>query len=165
MRDVLAVRTPLDGVIIGFASGAGFIFLETFFQYVPDTIAKAIEATKVPTAGLLSGLLLMIFRVVGGLGGHMAWAAIGGYFVGLVAARRVGWHLLPVVWIGLAAVHGLFDTVLSYEWWGYQVLGVISGLVILLASFIYFLFCLLKALQLEPELSVSAPSAFAVAAR
>jgi RsiW-degrading membrane proteinase PrsW (M82 family) len=45
----LAVLDPLDGILIGVASGFGFAFAETVFQYVPGTVADSTQTV----AGLL----------------------------------------------------------------------------------------------------------------
>jgi len=151
--DWFAVRTPLDGILIGLASGAGFTVMETFFLYVPGTTAQVIKQTNVETAGLLGGLALMIFRVMDGFGGHMAWTATNGYFIGLAYVRRAAWPLLFAVgWLSTGALHALWDTAaFGAARIGGFVLYVLC--VIFFVGFIYFLACLLKARQLEPELA------------
>jgi RsiW-degrading membrane proteinase PrsW (M82 family) len=151
--DYFAVRTPLDGILIGLASGAGFTVMETFFLYVPGTTAQLIKQTNVETAGLLGGLALMIFRVMDGFGGHMAWTATNGYFIGLAYVRRGAWPLLFAVgWLSTGALHALWDTAaFGAARIGGFVLYVLC--VIFFVGFIYFLACLLKARQLEPELA------------
>jgi RsiW-degrading membrane proteinase PrsW (M82 family) len=151
--DWFAVRTPLDGILVGLASGGGFTIMETFFLYVPATTAEMIKQTNMETAGLLGGLALMIFRVMDGFGGHMAWSATNGYFIGLAYVRRAAWPLLLAVgWLSTGALHALWDTAAFGA-------GRLGGLVfyvlcvIFFVGFMYFLACLLKARQLEPELA------------
>jgi RsiW-degrading membrane proteinase PrsW (M82 family) len=150
--DRFAVRTPLDGILIGLASGAGFTIMETFFLYVPRFTAQVIKQTDVETAGLLGGLALMIFRVMDGFGGHMAWTATNGYFIGLAYVHPTAWPLLlAVAWLSTGALHALWDTVA----FGAEHVGggfvLYAFCVIFFVSFLYFLACLLRAMQLEPE--------------
>jgi RsiW-degrading membrane proteinase PrsW (M82 family) len=67
------VAEPLDGMFIGAASGLGFSFQETVFQYAPR-------------AGLGGGETLFM-RVLSELFGHVGWSAILGYFIGLAVLR------------------------------------------------------------------------------
>ena len=80
----IAVQGPVDGLLMGAAAGAGFIMIETMTMYVPRTV----EAFKSPDHGLLVGMTLMIPRVIKGIIGHMAYAGIFGYFVGLAATHN-----------------------------------------------------------------------------
>ena len=79
-------------------------------------------------------------------GGHVAWTAIGGYFIGLVGMRPDTARLLPIVWVSLATLHGLWDSAAAVP--SFSLLGGVY-----LVSFIYFIACLLKALQLEAQRS------------
>ena len=146
LADRLAVRTPLDGVMIGLASGAGFVINETFFEYVPNITAKVAESTNNPFAGLLFGLMLMIPRTLQSFAGHMGWAAIFGYFVGLGMVRRQNrLALFGIGFLSTAVIHGLWNSV-----------GMITPLLsygVAALGFLYFLACLLKARQMEPQLT------------
>lgn len=48
----LAVLDPLDGILIGVASGFGFAFAETVFQYVPKTVVDSNQT--------VAGLMLLL---------------------------------------------------------------------------------------------------------
>src|SRR5205085_2201216 len=83
MSDILgalAIRGPLDGLLMGFAAGAAFILVETLYQYVPNQIVNMQKAANNDIwAGYLFGIGLLIPRVLQGVAGHMAWAGIFGY--------------------------------------------------------------------------------------
>jgi RsiW-degrading membrane proteinase PrsW (M82 family) len=58
------------------------------------------------------GLLQILFRSIVDLGGHMAYAGIFGYFIGLAVMRRgAAPRLLLLGWISAAALHGVWDAI------------------------------------------------------
>ncbi len=106
----VGVRTPLDGILLGAASGIGFAFVETMYQYVPQAMEQA-GASGGKGLAMYAGLTLMIPRLLGTLFGHMAYAGYFGYFVGLAALRVLPtWRVLLVGWLSAATLHGLWDT-------------------------------------------------------
>ena len=107
--DWLKVQTPLEGILIGMAAGAAFIFIETLYQYVPDTI-EAVTKAGGEGFGIAAGFALMLPRVLNGVVGHMCWGGISGYFIGLAALYpRSIVKLLAVGWLVPAVLHGLWD--------------------------------------------------------
>src|SRR5262245_11266543 len=88
--DFFAVRTPLDAMLVGLASGAGFVVIETFLEYVPRIIRTAAQRSDEAT-GLLAGLYLVIPRTLQSMAGHTGWSATFGYFIGLAVVRRASW--------------------------------------------------------------------------
>ncbi|KAA2234957.1 PrsW family intramembrane metalloprotease [Salinarimonas soli] len=142
--DGLAVRTPLDGVLVGLACGAAFIAMETFFEYYTNQIQRVSRATSSDSLGFLFGLQLLIPRTLQSLSGHMGWSAIMGYFVGLAFARRR--MLVPLIlggWLAASLVHGLWNSVGHVSPVLYYAVAVFG--------FVLFLACLMKAKQLEPS--------------
>ncbi|TDR93961.1 PrsW family intramembrane metalloprotease [Enterovirga rhinocerotis] len=136
----LALQGPLDGLLMGVAAGAGFIAFETMAQYVPMEAAKARGNEAL---GLLHALLLMLPRVLNGLVGHMAYAGIFGYFIGLaVTHRRSLWTLLAIGWVLPSVLHAFWNS--SYHLMGTWGFYASAGL-----TLFFFLACLLKAKQLE----------------
>ncbi|MDB5589671.1 PrsW family intramembrane metalloprotease [Enterovirga sp.] len=135
----IAVQGPMDGLLMGAAAGAGFIMIETMTMYVPRTV----KAFKDPEMGLLVGMSLMIPRVIKGVIGHMAYAGIFGYFIGLAATHSR--HAVRLVLIGL-----LLSATLHAFWNSASDLHPTYG-PYLSAALITFVFfgCLLKARQLE----------------
>ena len=46
-KSKLAVREPLDGILLGAASGLGFTLLETLGQYVPNLVQQSIDTIRI----------------------------------------------------------------------------------------------------------------------
>ncbi|HEY4980740.1 MAG TPA: PrsW family intramembrane metalloprotease [Pseudolabrys sp.] len=140
--DWFRVSTPLEGIMFGLAAGAGFIIVETLGQYVPKHVG---DITKVAGEGfgLAEGFALMVPRVLQGVIGHMAWAGIFGYFIGLVARYPGSMiKLLTIGWLVAAVLHTLWDAAaVSNSVTGLWVDGAITLFV--------FVGCFLKAKQLE----------------
>jgi RsiW-degrading membrane proteinase PrsW (M82 family) len=105
----LGIRTPLEGILLGAASGLGFSLFETLSQYVPNLMHQVAARADHGTA-LYAGLTLLIPRLLGNMFGHMAYSGYFGYFVGLAALRVVPWwKALAVGWVTTAAIHALWD--------------------------------------------------------
>lgn len=120
----IALRGPLDGLLMGCAAGAAFILLETLLQYVPGLVQNVLKASA--AKGSLDkndialaysvGLQLVIPRVLQGVTGHMAWAGIFGYFIGLAAIYPQALKkLLLLGYLIPAVMHGLWDSVSAAE--------------------------------------------------
>ena len=139
--DWLRVSTPLEGIMLGLAAGAGFIFVETLFQYVPNTVA-AVTKTSGAGSGFANGFALLFPRVLQGVIGHMAWAGISGYFIGLVARYPGSMiKLLAIGWLVPATLHALWNSSSYLGGIGQWISGAITLFV--------FVGCFLKAKQLE----------------
>lgn len=142
----LALRTPLDGLLIGVASGAGFILMETLFEYFDRFSALAAKDTGNAAFGALYGLQLVIPRTLQSISGHMGWSGILGYFIGLALIRRsMMWQLALGGWLVVSLLHGLWNSVGAISPW--------LGYVVAFATVILFISCLLKARQLEGVLT------------
>ncbi|HWG03714.1 MAG TPA: PrsW family glutamic-type intramembrane protease, partial [Beijerinckiaceae bacterium] len=103
----LALRGPLDGMLMGFAAGAAFIVDETLGEYVPNQIERVLANSHDQGLALFAGIELLIPRILQGVSGHMAWAAIFGYFIGLAAKYPRRWIQLVAIGYATAAVlHG-----------------------------------------------------------
>lgn len=140
----LALQGPVDGLLMGVAAGAAFILAETLWQYVPNEVAAAMKRSQ-NNAGLslLSGFLLLLPRVLNGVIGHMAWAGIFGYFIGLAVTHpRSLWKLLAVGWLLSSVLHAFWNS-------GYWLIGQSAFWVSGLLTAFFFLACILKAKQLE----------------
>ncbi len=139
--DWLKVKTPLEGILIGMAAGAAFIFIETLYQYVPDTI-EAVTKAGGEGLGIAAGFALMLPRVLNGVVGHMCWGGISGYFIGLAALYpRSIVKLLAVGWLVPAVLHGLWDAASE--------LGPIGMWISAALSLAVLIPCFLKAKQLD----------------
>jgi hypothetical protein len=145
LHELLRLRDPLDGMMIGIASGLTFTLLENMSQYIPEA-GRAAQQQGGHDTQVLSELLLLIPRSLDSIIAHFAWAGISGYFIGLIVLRPQGWPLLLALgWLVPAFLHGAFDGLLTsnLDWW---------VLPLDLVSFILFLACLLKARQLHMAL-------------
>jgi len=104
---------PLDGLMIGAASGLGFTLVETLLEYVPEAVAHANEVNGA-IAGAFVGVELEIPRLLGAITGHMAWAGYVGYAIGAAAITSdVGrrWKLVLGAYFVAALLHASWDTV------------------------------------------------------
>ena len=119
---------------MGLAAGASFIFIETLFQYVPQAYNGA--------DGYAGGFALLIPRMLQGFTGHMGWAAISGYFIGMAARYpRSMVKLLAVGWLVPAVLHGFWNSASQIGTWASWVSTALS--------LFLFIGCFLKAKQLE----------------
>lgn len=110
-----ALTGPLDGVVMGMFAGAGFIFAETAFEYVPRTYVEIANQTGSQDVGFMAGLSLLLPRVFGGITGHMGYSSIFGYFIGLAVIRPRRWKkLLAIGWLGAALVHAIWNSFGSF---------------------------------------------------
>jgi RsiW-degrading membrane proteinase PrsW (M82 family) len=145
----LGIHAPIDGVLMGIASGGAFTLIETLEQYVPRIMSDiATQLSKITVSpeqtdlfhqmAELStfslGFLLLMPRILGALIGHMSYALVFGYFIGLAAFHRSRvLVLLAVGWLTAAAMHGIWDASGNIDQTLY--IGVASFLV----SFAYFI--------------------------
>ncbi len=133
-RDHLFIKGrmhPLVAVVIGVASAVGFILVETLLGYVPMLQQQT---------NSLMGMMLLIPRLLTGICGHVAWAGIFAYFIGL--SRFYKWRgallLLFFGWVVSASLHGLWNAC-------QQVNIPITGAVVALTAFVMFVAYLYKA--------------------
>lgn len=139
LYDALTVKSPLDGLLFGVAAGAMFILIETGLEY---SGGKIIQSKGDPGAIIL-GLLLVVPRTMGGVIGHMAYAGITGYFIGLAVMRPSmnRYKLILGGWLAASTIHAIWNT------------STAGGTVLLLVSAVLaallFVSCLLKARQLN----------------
>jgi RsiW-degrading membrane proteinase PrsW (M82 family) len=149
----LALRGPLDGLLMGFAGGAVFILKETLGQYVPNMIDKIVASQHDQALALLLGLELVIPRVLQGVSGHMAWAGIFGYFIGLAVRYPAHWIKLTLTgWCTVAVLHALWDTsdkLPSLNALGESSLPDFWSVILSVVTVIVFVACLVKAKQLD----------------
>jgi RsiW-degrading membrane proteinase PrsW (M82 family) len=97
----IKVADPLDGILLGAASGLGFTLVETLGRYVPAQVAHCSS---------LEGLQLLLPRTIGSLVGHMAYSGYFGYFIGLSALRpERKWKTLLVGYLSAAALHTFWN--------------------------------------------------------
>jgi len=99
---------PLDGIVMGVASGCGFFIAETLVQYVPGVMKQV----KYPGAQAFDGLVLLLGRGLPDIAEHSAWAGLFGYFIGLAVLRPgMAYVLIPLGWLSAAALHAGWDAI------------------------------------------------------
>ena len=136
--DALVIRGPLDGLLMGIVGGAMFIFLETGFEYFPNQFAQNASPET-----LLSGLMLLLPRTISGAVGHMGWAGIFGYFIGLWVIRPATWKYMLYAWIGVSLLHAGWNTSSYFDLLKPLTVG---------ATAVMLVACLLKARQINMNL-------------
>jgi RsiW-degrading membrane proteinase PrsW (M82 family) len=100
------LREPLDGIVLGAASGSGFFIYETLAQYVP----MAIDHGKNHSDSSFDGLVLLLARGLPELTAHSAYTGLFGYFIGLSVLRPgMAVFLIPLGWLTAAVLHGAWD--------------------------------------------------------
>jgi len=100
------LREPLDGIVLGAASGSGFFIYETLVQYVPQVIGD----TKYPGDRAFDGLVELLARGLPELTAHSAYSGLFGYFIGLAVLRPgMAVFLIPLGWLSAAILHGAWD--------------------------------------------------------
>ncbi len=139
-----ALDGPVDGLLYGVAAGGAFILVETLFQYVPGEITRQAQQNSGNQAiGVLFGIMLLLPRVLNGVVGHMAYAGVFGYFIGLAVSHpRSIVKLLALGWVVAAVLHGFWNS-------SQELLGVWGIYVSAAITLFLFVSCILKAKQLE----------------
>jgi RsiW-degrading membrane proteinase PrsW (M82 family) len=100
------LREPLDGIVLGAASGSGFFIYETLVQYVPMVIDNA----KYPADKSFDGLVELLAYGLPELSAHSAYTGFFGYFIGLSVLRPgMAVFLIPLGWLSAAVLHGAWD--------------------------------------------------------
>jgi RsiW-degrading membrane proteinase PrsW (M82 family) len=136
----LRVAEPVDGILIGIASGIGFTLNETLTQYVPQQIVYAqYHLVSEAVAGQL-----LIPRVLQNIAGHAAWAGIFGYYIGLSSMRPANAKRLVLTGLVLVALlHGAWDTP------G----GMLMSLIVAITTYAFLVGVVMKARELSPNRS------------
>ncbi len=141
-REQIGVWEPLDGILLGAASGLGFTLLETLGEYVPNIIAETSVQFGADAAELV-GIHLLIPRIVGSFFGHMAYSGIFGYYIGLgVLKPKRGWQLVSMGLLLSSVIHALWNTSGTFGALGLPIAGIMAYLMLIGA--------IRKAKQLSP---------------
>ncbi len=126
-RSRFGISEPLDGILIGAASAIGFMLTETLGLYVPSIVQSVANQAASPEIAELTGLQLLIPRVLGSVAGHMAYSGYFGYFIGLsVLKPSLRWQILTIGYLSSAFLHALWNTSALVSFWMLAVVGGIS---------------------------------------
>jgi RsiW-degrading membrane proteinase PrsW (M82 family) len=147
----IGLYEPLDGIVLGVASGSGFFVRETLGQYVPNTMGDAQDAGT----QAFDGLVLLLSRGLPHLADHSAWSGLFGYFIGLAVLRPDrAMFLLPLGWLSAAALHASWDGIGTVTDSGVVIL---SFLILLgLLSYALLAGAIFKAREISPRAAVAA---------
>jgi len=137
-RSRVGISEPLDGILIGAASAIGFTLTETLGLYVPSIVQSVANQAGSPEIAELTGLQLLIPRVLGSVAGHMAYSGYFGYFIGLsVLKPSLRWQILIIGYLSSALLHALWNTSALVS---FGLLGIVGGL-----SYAFLVAAILKA--------------------
>ena len=148
------LREPLDGIVLGAASGSGFFIYETLVQYVPQVIDQA----KDPANGAFEGLVQLLARGLPELTAHSAYSGLFGYFIGLSVLRPgMAVLLIPLGWLSAATLHGAWDA--SNDLVDSALIGVPVHVVIGVLSYALLAGAIFKARDISPSFAARCPQA------
>jgi RsiW-degrading membrane proteinase PrsW (M82 family) len=140
------LREPLDGVVLGAASGSGFFIYETLVQYVPMVVNDA----KYPTDKSFDGLVLLLAYGLPELSAHSAYTGLFGYFIGLTVLRPgMAVFLIPLGWLSAAILHGAWDA--TSDLINSPVIGVPAHLLIGVLSYALLAGAIFQARDISPS--------------
>jgi RsiW-degrading membrane proteinase PrsW (M82 family) len=173
----IGVTEPLDGILVGVASGAAFAIIETVALYVPRAMlgdmlghinssvgvlgqqASADQVKQAVATGLLTGTLnarfdavvVILMRGLPELAGHLAYSGIFGYFIGLAVLKRSSApRILAVGLLSAAALHGSWDAVAFSSGSLNPQAAHVLLLLIAILSYAFLASCILKARKISP---------------
>jgi RsiW-degrading membrane proteinase PrsW (M82 family) len=140
------LREPLDGIVLGAASGSGFFIYETLVQYVP----RVIDNAKHPGIGAFDALVQLLARGLPELTAHSAYSGLFGYFIGLAVLRpAMAVVLIPLGWLSAAVLHGAWDATSDLA--GSVLSGVPVHLLIGVLSYALLAGAIFKARDISPS--------------
>lgn len=126
-RSRVGISEPLDGILIGAASAIGFTLTETLGLYVPNIVQSITTQAGSTEIAELTGLQLLIPRVLGSVAGHMAYSGYFGYFIGLsIMKPSLRWQILTIGYLSSALLHALWNTSALVSFWLLAIVGGIS---------------------------------------
>jgi RsiW-degrading membrane proteinase PrsW (M82 family) len=180
IRSKFGIEEPLDGILLGAASGGGFAFTETIGQYISNHLVLCWKDAAVHMAGTVSsfhgrltdkqiglligeaahalgwqpGVSLLIPRSLGEAFGHMAYSGCFGYFIGLAMMKKEQrWKILAIGLASSSLLHAAWDSVASLD--SNVLLGIVG-----IISYAVLAAGILKAREISPNRATLMPSIF-----
>jgi RsiW-degrading membrane proteinase PrsW (M82 family) len=152
LTEHFGLREPLDGIVLGAASGSGFFIYETLVQYVP----QALDNAKYTGDAAFDGLVLLLARGLPELTAHSAYSGLFGYFIGLAVLRPgMAVLLIPRGWLFAAVLHGAWDATSDLA--NSALIGVPVHLAIGVLSYALLAGAIFKAREISPSFAVKCP--------
>jgi RsiW-degrading membrane proteinase PrsW (M82 family) len=179
VRSRIGIEEPLDGILIGAASGGGFAVAETLIQYTPADLVRTwtnvvfyfTNVTQRQIAAMsprqwhdaiakgsdllntAPGIKWLIIRSIDLSFGHMAYAGYFGYFIGLAVIKPdQRWKILLIGLVSASIPHALWDTtVVKPDTMPLQAAIALLSYAVLAAA-------VLKAREISPNRSILQPS-------
>ncbi|MFZ4558447.1 MAG: PrsW family glutamic-type intramembrane protease, partial [Pseudanabaena sp.] len=143
-RSRVGISEPLDGILIGAASAIGFTLAETLGGYVPNIVQSITTQIGSTDIAELTGLQLLIPRVLGSVAGHMAYSGYFGYFIGLsILKPSLRWQILAIGYLSAALLHAFWNTSALISFW---LLALVGGV-----SYAFLVAAILKAHSFSPR--------------
>jgi RsiW-degrading membrane proteinase PrsW (M82 family) len=136
MRCLGALRcsTPMEGMMIGIAAGAGFVFLDVLYHVVPTS--GIYVANSEYLASGVGDLLQLSQRILSGVISHVFWTGISGFFIGLSARRpRLLLVYLATAWLLPAVLH-VFWNIAPYLGYGARWIKIVIAALIFVGCFV-----------------------------
>jgi RsiW-degrading membrane proteinase PrsW (M82 family) len=126
-RSRVGVREPLDGILLGAASAVGFTLIETLGLYVPTVVQSVSAQIGSVEIGELTGLQLLIPRVLGSVAGHIAYSGYFGYFIGLGQLKpSKRWQIILIGYLSASFLHALWNAIALFNFWLLVIAGGLS---------------------------------------
>jgi RsiW-degrading membrane proteinase PrsW (M82 family) len=123
--DLLRCSTPIEGMLMGISAGAGFVFVETLHQFIPDRMAYVADGDSFATG--LAGLTQLFQEILRHCIG-ISWAGIFGYFIGLSAQYpRSAIKLVTIGWLLATVLHSLWNVSFYFGDLGFPVFLMKNG--------------------------------------
>jgi RsiW-degrading membrane proteinase PrsW (M82 family) len=102
---------PMQGLLIGFAAGAGFVYVDTLYHVLPGNgvYVANVDNSAFSNSGL-EGYLHLLQRALSGVFSHVLWTSVSGFFIGLAARdSRSPATFLAIAWLLPAFFHTLWN--------------------------------------------------------
>jgi RsiW-degrading membrane proteinase PrsW (M82 family) len=141
-KPLLRRSIPTHGMLIGFAAGAGFVYVDTLYHVLPDSgVYVANTDNSAFSSSGLEGYVHLLERILSGIFSHVLWTSISGFFIGLASRDLRFWPiLLTIAWVLPASFHTLWN--LS------PFLGAWARWIKVLLPMVTFIACFIRARQI-----------------
>jgi RsiW-degrading membrane proteinase PrsW (M82 family) len=148
----ISLTEPLDGIVLGVAAGAAFGLVEAVYVYYPDVFTSTANRLQGHPddvrrlTGMMNAFQNVIVRLIGGVGGHMAYSGYFGYFIGLAVLRPKSAPLyLAIGFLTVCTLHGAWNAAVDTQ--------PLLGMVVSFIGIAFLISAILKARRVSPTRS------------